>query len=143
MLLFSRIPDSRSFPPPLPSVLAQRTAGTCVPQTHRIETREACSRAELDLKRNWRLSTRPDIVACLGGSPETVNLLDQCKFLQHGAQSPYRFDILSARDLMNKSSYSVFGRIDFFSVIQFLVISLGGCLSQDWTLTAPELTKVR
>ena len=111
----------------------------------RTGLRQGKPAAELSLISNiiGAISTRPDIVACLGGSPKTVNLLDQFKFLQHGVQSPYRFDILSAKNLMNKSSYSVFGRIDFFSVIQFLVISLRGCLSQDWTLTAPELKKVR
>ena len=88
------------------------------------------------------ISTRPDVVACLGCSPDTVNLLDNCKFLHHGVQSPFRFDCLSVKDLMNKKSYSVFGRVDFFSVLQYLIVSLGGCVSQEWTLTTPELTKV-
>ena len=86
--------------------------------------------------------TRPDVVACLGCSPDTVSLLNNCKFLHHGVQSPFRFDCLSVKDLMNKKSYSVFDRVDFFSVLQYLIVSLGGCISQEWTLTTPELTKV-
>ena len=88
------------------------------------------------------ISTRPDVVACLGCSPDTVSLLDNCKFLHHGVQSPLRIDCLSVKDLMNKKSYSVFGRVDFFSVLQYLIVSLGGCILQEWTLTTPELTKV-
>ena len=111
----------------------------------RTGLRQGKTSAELSLIShvNNSISTRPDIVACMGSSPETVDLLHKFNFFQHRVQSPYRFDILSAKDLMNKSSYSVFDRIDFFFVSQFFVISLGGCLSQDWTLTAPELTKVR
>ena len=89
------------------------------------------------------ISTRPDIVACLWCGPDTVSLLDICKYQQHGVQSPFRFDCLSVKDLMNKKSYSVFGRIDFISVLQYLIVSLGGCTSQEWTLTTTELTKVR
>ena len=44
---------------------------------------------------------------------------------------------------MHKDSYSVFGRIDFFSVLQCLVICLSGTLQMEWTLFTPELTKVR
>ena len=43
---------------------------------------------------------------------------------------------------MHKLSYSVFGRIDFFSVEQHLLISLGGSLQYEWTVIAPELTMV-
>ena len=88
------------------------------------------------------VSTRPDIVACLGASPGLICLLDNCKYLHHGVQSPFRFDVLSVKDLMHKRSYSVFGRVDFFSVLQFLVITLERSLALEWTLLAPELTKV-
>ena len=87
-------------------------------------------------------STRPAIVACLGASPELIRLLDDCKFFNHGVQSPFRFDVLSVKTLMHKKNYSVFGRADFFTVLQFLVISLSRSLDLEWTILAPELTKV-
>ena len=43
---------------------------------------------------------------------------------------------------MHKSKYSVFGQIDFFSVLQALVVSLGGSLTEEWAMRSPELTKV-
>ena len=87
-------------------------------------------------------STRPDLVAFLGATPKVVRLLDQCRFFSHGVQSPCMFDALSVSNLMRKRSYSVFGRIDFFSVLQFLLISLGGCLVLELTLLTPDLVNV-
>ena len=43
---------------------------------------------------------------------------------------------------MHKKGYSVFGKIDFFSVLQFIVVSLGNSLDLDWVLLSPELSKV-
>ena len=42
---------------------------------------------------------------------------------------------------MHRTSYSVFGKIDF-SVLQALMVSLGGSLTEDWVMRSPELTKV-
>ena len=47
------------------------------------------------------ISTRPGIVACLGASPELIRLLDDCKFFDHGVQSPFRFDVLSLKTLIH------------------------------------------
>ena len=88
------------------------------------------------------ISTRPGTVACLGASPELIRLLDDCKFFDHGVQSPFCLDILLVKALMHKKKYSVFGRTDFFTVPQFLVISLSRSLVLEWTLLAPEITKV-
>ena len=43
---------------------------------------------------------------------------------------------------MHKGSYSVFGKIDFFSVLQALLVSLGGSQTEDWVLESPELQRV-
>ena len=42
---------------------------------------------------------------------------------------------------MHKTSYSVFGHIDFFSVLKSLVISLGSSLQEDWVQRSPELVR--
>ena len=59
-----------------------------------------------------------------------------------GVQSCFRFEQLSLPTLMHKSKYSVFGQIDFFPVLQALMVSLGGSLTEEWAMRSPELTKV-
>ena len=88
-------------------------------------------------------STRPNIVSCSGSTLETINLIDNSPYSKHGLQRPLRFDDFSIARLMHKQSYSVFGRIDFHSVLKYLIIFLGGSLDCDWTLLTPVLAKVR
>ena len=87
-------------------------------------------------------STKPRLVCCTGSSARTVHLLDQSPYTPHGLQSIPRFEELELSALMHKKSQSVFGRIDFFSVLRYLVTSLGGSAELDWVLLAPELSKV-
>ena len=37
--------------------------------------------------------------------------------------------------MMRKPTYSVFGRIDFFSVLKSLLVSLGSAADGDWAIT--------
>ena len=87
-------------------------------------------------------STKPHLVSCTGTTHRTIVLLDQCPYAAYGIQSPPRFEELSQKTIMHKKGYSVFGKIDFFSVVQFVIVCLGGCLDQDWMLVSPELSKV-
>ena len=87
-------------------------------------------------------STSPNIVCCSGSTLETSQVVDNSPFSEHGLQRPLRFADFSIAKLMHKESYSVFGRIDFHSVLQYLNIFLGGCLDCDWTLLTPVLAKV-
>ena len=87
-------------------------------------------------------STSPNIVSCSGSTLETVQTVDNSPFNKHGLQRPLRFADFSIAKLMHKESYSVFGRIDFHSVLKYLIVFLGGCLDQDWTLLTPVLAKV-
>ena len=87
-------------------------------------------------------STSPNIVSCSGSTLETIQSIDDSPINEHGLQRPLRFADFSIAKLMHKESYSVFGRIDFHSVLQYLIVFLGGCLDQDWTLLMPVLAKV-
>ena len=89
------------------------------------------------------VSTTPKLVCATGCSARTVELLDQSPYGTFSVQSPPRFEELNLPQLMHKKCSSVFGKIDFFSVLRYLVISLGGCLELDWVLLSPELSKVR
>ena len=87
-------------------------------------------------------STKPRLVSCTGSSARTIQLLDQSPYTPNGLQSTPRFEELELSALMHKKNQSVFGRIDFFSVLRYLVTFLGGSAELDWVLLAPELSKV-
>ena len=88
------------------------------------------------------VSTKADIVACYGSPSELIRTLDDFPTSSRAVQSCFRFSQLSLPKLMHKSSYSVFGHLDFFSVLRGLVISLGGSSQDDWVQRSPELAKV-
>ena len=87
------------------------------------------------------ISTRPSLVSCSGCSWELVQLVDNISLFPLAIQSPKRFEELSFQKLMNKRTHCFFGRIDFVSVLQYLVVFLGGSLSLEFVLLAPELSK--
>ena len=88
------------------------------------------------------LSTGPCVVSVTGCTAAIVQLLDGSPYSDLAVQSPPRFEELQLQSLMHKKSSSVFVRIDFFSVLRFLVVSLGAGLELDWLLLSPELSKV-
>ena len=88
------------------------------------------------------ISARPNPVCASGCSLEFVQEFKGPLFT-FGVQSFNRFDEVSLAKLMHKDSYSVFGRIDFFSVLKYLIVSLGGSLDMECVLLAHELSKVR
>ena len=88
------------------------------------------------------VSTKADILACSGCPSELIRTLDELPTSSRAVQSCFRFSQLSLPKLMHKSSYSVFGHLDFLSVLRGLVISLGGSSQEDWVQRSPELAKV-
>ena len=72
------------------------------------------------------VSTGPDMVTCSGCAIDFIRAIDQHPSFPRGVQSCFRFEQLDLQSLMHKSSYSVFGRNDMFSVLQCLLVSLGG-----------------
>ena len=89
------------------------------------------------------ISSEADLVCCSGATYGLVQLLDTSPLSRHGVHRATLFDEIAIKKLMHKDSYSVFGRIDFFSVLQYLVICLSGVVQLEWSLFTPELTKVR
>ena len=88
------------------------------------------------------VSTRANIVACSGCSVDFVRTLDQCSYFPREVQSCSRFEHLSLFSLMHRGSYSVFGKIDSFSLLQALLVSLGVSQVENWVLGSPELRRV-
>ena len=87
-------------------------------------------------------STRIDIVASSGEPAGLIQTLNQSPYFNRGIQTCFRFDSLDLPDLMHKQSYSVFGKIDFFSVLQALLVSLGNSQAETWALKSPNLSRV-
>ena len=88
------------------------------------------------------LSLTPDIVCVSGCSLEILMMLDDCSFTAKGLHRPFRFESLSFVKLMHKRTASVFGRIDFCSVLKFLLVRLEPALSLPWMACTHELYKV-
>ena len=88
------------------------------------------------------ITTRPNLVGCSGCPAGVVRALDKSPHFNRGIQYPFRFSELKLARLMHRKQYSVFGRIDFFSVLEHLLLSLSGCLDERWTHNTPELVKV-
>ena len=88
------------------------------------------------------VSTKPQIVGCSGVPTDFVRVLDAYEGLKRTVQSPFRFDAISLPALMHRQGFGLFGQLDFFAVLQGLIVSLGGCVHLRWTLSTPELSKV-
>ena len=88
------------------------------------------------------LSTTPNLICSTGCSARSMQLIDQSPYSEFSVQSPPRFEELNLPQLMHKKCSSVFGKIDFFSVLRYLVICLGGCLELDWDFSLLATTPI-
>ena len=88
------------------------------------------------------ISTKADVVACSGCPSILIRTIDEIPTSVRPVQSCFRFNQLDLSKLMHKKNYSVFGHIDFFSVLRGLIISLGGSTDEDWVQRSPVLAKV-
>ena len=85
------------------------------------------------------VSNKPQMVACSGCPPDVIEVLDKCGVFTKTVQPAFRFDTVDLPTIMHKLSYSVFGRIDFFSVM--CPIALRGVLQTDVMLAFSSLDK--
>ena len=88
------------------------------------------------------ISPRASPVCCSGSTQSLVQLLDECPLFSLAVRSRKRFEEISLEKVKHKKSYSVFGRINFYAVIKYIVVCLGGSLDLEWILVAPELARV-
>ena len=88
------------------------------------------------------VSTKAGINACSGCRVELIRTIDEMPTSTRAVQSCFRFSHLVLSRLMHKMSYSVFGYIDFFSVLRGLVTFLGSSRLEDWIQRSPELIQV-
>ena len=88
------------------------------------------------------VSTKADIVACSECPVELIQTIDHSDYFSRAVQSCFRFEHLRLQTMMHKPTYSLFGRIDFFSVLKSLIVSLGAATGEDWVLQSPDLAQV-
>ena len=88
------------------------------------------------------ISVQPDLVCVSGCLSEVVQSFEKSGLFKKGVQYPFRFDEFNLPRIMHRQNFSVFGRVDFFSVLDHLISSLRGALYHSWTLETPELVKV-
>ena len=88
------------------------------------------------------LSSRPSMVGCSGCPISLLEQVTKAKLSTRGILRPFRFETVSLTNLLPKPSPCVFGAVDFYSVLQYLVVLLGGSRHQAWILEAPHLSKV-
>ena len=88
------------------------------------------------------LSTSPHIVCMSGCTSEVLQTVEQSSLQQKGVEYPVRYKSLSLHKLMQKREGSVFGRIDFFTQLKYIVAFLAGSLDEPWIVHTPELAKV-
>ena len=81
-------------------------------------------------------------VACSECPVELIQTIDHSDYLSRAVQSCFRFEHLRLQTMMHKPTYSLFGRIDFFSVLKSLIVSLGAATGEDWVLQSPDLAQV-
>ena len=88
------------------------------------------------------ISFKPGLASVSGCPASLVRNLDNYGLFPRGVQYPIRFDALSLQTLMHKEGGGVFGSMDFFSQLRYLIVFLSGILTEPWTLESPELTKL-
>ena len=79
------------------------------------------------------VSLEPTIVCCAGGSADFIKALDKAPNQKAGLQYPFNLLALQVEKLKHKPSFSVMGKIDMFSVVQTLLVTLSGLLDEKWT----------
>ena len=87
-------------------------------------------------------SSKPKLVSVSGCSASVVQAIDDTEEFLYNVQYPFRFDAFPLSTIMHQTEANMFGIVDIFSQLKFLVVTLSGILVQSWTADAPELTKV-
>ena len=88
-------------------------------------------------------STQNNIVSCSGCPSSILKALDKSPLSSKSVQYPFRFEDHNLQTLVRRSDCTVFGNIDFYSVLQYLVVFLGRAQHQTWLSEAPHLMEVR
>ena len=88
------------------------------------------------------LSTSPQMVCISSCTSDVLQTVEQSSLLSKVIYYPFRYNVLSLHHLLRKREGSVFGRIDIYTQLKYLVAFLAGSLDEPWIVRTPELAKV-
>ena len=92
------------------------------------------------------ISSKSSLVSVSGCSSMVFRALETSGLSKNGIQYPFRFEVISLPELMHPNvlqTKHVFGRIDMYSQLKYLVVFLRGCQNQpSVSLQCSELCKV-
>ena len=70
-------------------------------------------------------SLDPKLVSVSGCSASVLQGFDENEQFIYGVQYPFQFDAFSLPTLMHQSDANVFGTVDFYSQLKYLIVALG------------------
>ena len=88
------------------------------------------------------LSTEPQITCLSSCTSEVLQTIEQVPIFKKGVDYPSRFKALSLPQVMHQKEGCVFGPIDFYTQLKYLVAFLSNSLDEPWMAGCPELSKV-
>ena len=88
------------------------------------------------------LSTLPQIACLSGCTSEVLQSVERSGLFKKGRENPFRFNAFSLPKQMHQLEGSVFGRIDFFTQLKYLLAFLNNSLDEPWMSSCTELAKV-
>ena len=88
------------------------------------------------------LSTEPQMTCLSGCTSEVLQTIEQASIFKKGVEYPFRSKTLSLLQIMHQKEGCVFGRIDFYTQLKYLIAFLSNSLDEPWMVNCPELTKV-
>ena len=89
------------------------------------------------------ISLEPTIFCCAGGNANFIKALDKAPNQKAGLQYPFKFLPRQIERVMHKPSFSVMGKIDMFSMVRTLLVSLSGLLDETWAQSTLYFRKAR
>ena len=78
------------------------------------------------------VSTGPTFLCCGDADSDSFKALDRDPTLKAGVQYPFSLNPVQVEKLMHKSSFSVMGKIDMFSMLRTLLVRLSRMLDEPW-----------
>ena len=86
------------------------------------------------------LSTAPQIICMSGWTFDVHQRVEQFAFLKKGIEYLFRYQVSSLHKLLHKREGSIFGLIDFYTQLKYLLAYFAQSLDELWMAKAPEHT---
>ena len=89
------------------------------------------------------VSFEPTIIYCAGGSTDFIKAMNKAPSQKAGLQYPFNLLPLQIEKLMHMGSFRVMRKIEMFSMVRTLLVSLSGLLDEKWAQSTQYFREVR